>query len=106
MRGSEFRYITVDLDIQEEGPLVYSFGYPLPIVEHQSLPNGLMVGHTGLGPRTTSAIIASNLEHTKMIQSSADSQLYIVDKALNYGNSGRADCEHESRKAFAICFRF
>jgi serine protease Do len=49
---NEFPYITVDLDTQEDGTPVYSFGYPLPEVQEETLPGGLAVVHPGLGPRT------------------------------------------------------
>jgi serine protease Do len=58
------------------------------------------------GHRTTSAIIASTLEHTKMIQTADDAQVYVLDKALNYGNSGGPIVATESGRAFAVCSRF
>jgi serine protease Do len=103
---NEFPYITVDLESQEDGTPIYSFGYPLPEVQEETLPGGLAVVHPGLGPRTTSAIIASSIEHTKMIHTGADSQVYVLDKALNYGNSGGPVVNTETGKAFAICSRF
>jgi serine protease Do len=41
-----------------------------------------------------------------MIHSGADSQVYVLDKALNYGNSGGPVVNTETGKAFAICSRF
>jgi serine protease Do len=62
-----FPYITVDLESQEDGTPIYSFGYPLPEVQEETIPDGLAVVHPGLGPRTTSAIIASSIEHTRSV---------------------------------------
>jgi S1-C subfamily serine protease len=103
---SGFPYIEVDISLQEEGTPVYAFGYPLPIVSAPVSMAGLVVGHVGLGHRTTSAIISSALEHTKMILTSNDAQVYVLDKALNYGNSGGPIVLTETGRVFAVCTRF
>ena len=107
---SGFPYLPVELQPQEDGTPVYAFGYPLsqkPTPAQVPVPGTTMiVGHVGLGPRTTSAIIASTLEHTRMVQSGADAQVYVLDKALNYGNSGGPIVLTETGRALAVCSRF
>ena len=105
---ADFPHVEVDLSPQEEGLSVYAFGFPLPISQPPTpMAEGAgWVGHVGLGPRTTSAIISSTLEHTKMIQTAADAQVYVLDKALNYGNSGGPIIADDTGKAFAVCSRF
>ena len=101
-----FPYITVDLGAQEDGTPIYSFGYPLPEIQEETIPDDFPVVHLGLGPRTTSAIIASSIEHTRMIHTETERQVYVLDKALNYGNSGGPIINTETGKAFAICSEF
>ena len=108
LQGLEaFDYIEVDVGPQQEGQPAYSFGYPLPQTPAPvSLPGGVMMGHVGLGPRTTSAIISSTVEHTKMVDTAGDARVYVLDKALNYGNSGGPVIASETGKAFGVCARF
>jgi serine protease Do len=104
----DFPYLTVELDTVEEGTPVYGFGYPLPINEPASpTPGGVgWTSHVALGHRTTSAIVASTLEHTRPIMGQNEARLYVLDKALNYGNSGGPIILQESGSAFAVCSRF
>ena len=105
---SDFPHIPVALDPVDEGAPVYAFGYPLPVnAPPTPAPGGGgWFGHVGLGPRTTSAIVSSALEHTKMVQTADDAQVYVLDKALNYGNSGGPIVLTETGAAFAVCSRF
>jgi serine protease Do len=103
---TEFPYVSVDASPVEEGTPVYAFGYPLPINKPPDTSGPVMVGHVGLGHRTTSAIVSSVREHTKMLSTSADAQIYVLDKALNYGNSGGPIVNQETGSAFAVCSRF
>jgi hypothetical protein len=65
-----------------------------------------MIGDTALCPRVTSAIISSSVEQTKMVWTPADPKLYVLDKALNYGNSGGPIVSSETGHVHAICTRF
>jgi len=105
---SGFPYVPAELQPQEDGTPVYAFGYPLPQAP-APIPiagGAAFAGYVGLGPRTTSAIIASTLEHTRMVQTGAEAQVYVLDKALNYGNSGGPVVLTETGKALAVCARF
>jgi S1-C subfamily serine protease len=102
-----FPFIDAVFDPQEDGTPVYAFGYPLPernLLEKS--PDGSLVAHTGLGPRTTSAIISSSLEMTRPFRSVSDPIFYVFDKALNYGNSGGPIVLTESGRVIAVCVRF
>ncbi len=102
-----FPFVPVDLAPQEEAAPVYAFGYPLPTWGASALPGGTgVVGQVGLGSRVTSAIISATLETTRPVQTSDDSKVYVLDKALNYGNSGGPIVNAETGKAFAVCARF
>lgn len=101
----QFPFIKIskrDLDIAEP---VYSFGYPLSssFVKENG---GNKVGHISLSPRATSAIISSDVEKTKMVQTSSDIKQYVLDKALNYGNSGGPIIASETGHVNAFCSRF
>ena len=100
-----FPHLPLTFELQEDGTPVYAFGYPLPEVWHRN-QGGIQTGHTGLGPRTTSAIISSSLEMSQMLMTSADPRVYVIDKALNYGNSGGPIVLQETGEAFAVCARF
>lgn len=103
-----FPYIEVELDHIPDGTPIYSYGYPLPqTYEPVSLQGGaLMVGGGGVGPRTTSAIVSSSVEMTGMVTTDRDPKVYVLDKALNYGNSGGPILISGTGKVFAVCVRF
>lgn len=101
-----FSYITISsrlLDIAEQ---VYSFGYPLSQGEIVHNSGGVTIGSTQLCPRVTSAIISSTLEKSTMVMSSSDPEVYVLDKALNYGNSGGPIIATETGHVHAVCTRF
>jgi len=102
---SSFPFIEVSRRQLEEGESVYSFGYPLSEARTQQHP-GMTVGEVLLSPRVTSAIVSSTLEKTKMIMSSGDERIYVLDKALNYGNSGGPIVATETGKVYALCSCF
>ena len=103
---SEFPFIEISTRDLSEGEPVYSFGYPLPETKIIVNTPDLIVGHTAHSPRVTSAIVASTLERTSIITSGADPKVYVLDKALNYGNSGGPILSTETGKVHAFCSRF
>jgi hypothetical protein len=101
-----FPHLEVSSRKLDEGEPVFSFGYPL------SEPKGiidtpeLMVGHTTYFPRLTSAIIASKYWESGFVKSSRDPKVYVLDKALIFGNSGGPIIAVETGKVHAFCSRF
>lgn len=102
---TEFPYINVASSGLQEGEAVYSFGYPLSSAFAQSLQH-ITIATTSLCPRVTSAIVSSTLEKTAMVMSGADPQVYVLDKPLNYGNSGGPIVAVETGHVHALCSRF
>lgn len=102
---TDFPYLTVSSRELAEGEGVYSFGYPLSRASVKTVP-GVVIGSTSLCPRVTSAIVSSTLEMTKMVMTGADQQVYVLDKALNYGNSGGPVVSAETGHVHALCSRF
>lgn len=100
-----FPSITVSSRELAEGEGVYSFGYPLSGVS-VSTDMHFTVGAFSFCPRVTSAIISSTIEATKMVMSDADPQVYVLDKALNYGNSGGPVVAIDTGHVHALCSRF
>jgi serine protease Do len=82
-----FPFVPVSFAVLEEGEPVYSFGYPLSHATHFDFGE-VMYGDSTLTPRVTSAIVSSTLEKTEMVRGDSMPQVYVLDKALNYGNSG------------------
>lgn len=90
----------------EEGEPVYAFGYPLS--EPQVLVNtdSMTMMHGGHAPRTTSAIIAATMDRSKPVMTNLDPLVYVLDKALNYGNSGGPIVAVETGHVHALCSGF
>lgn len=102
---NEFPYIQISNRNLEEAEPVYSFGYPLS--EAKLLDDGpVKISSTSLSPRVTSAIISSTIEHDEMITTGAEPRIYVLDKALNYGNSGGPIVSTTSGYVHAFCSRF
>lgn len=101
----DFPYIQVSTRQLDMGEPVYSFGYPLSSGEAKD-NGGVIIGTTELSPRVTSAIVSSDLDKTTMVMTSNDSQHYVLDKALNYGNSGGPIIATETGYVHALCSRF
>ncbi|WP_459201741.1 S1 family peptidase [Methanococcus sp. CF] len=98
-----FPFINISTAPLEMGEPVYSFGYPL------SSYGVFESGHLGfikLRPRVTSAIISSELETDSMILNENDPKHYVLDKALNYGNSGGPIISTKTGHVHAICSSF
>jgi len=100
-----FPFIKPSVVMLEDGAPVYSFGYPLSSAKVHSFEGGF-IGDSALCPRVTSAIVSSSIEQTKAVWTSDDPKLYVLDKALNYGNSGGPIVSSESGHVHAICTRF
>jgi serine protease Do len=101
-----FPFLKVSTRELEEGEPVYSFGYPLShssLVFHNSTAT---IGHTAHCPRTTSAVVAATMDTSKMLSTSSDPLVYVLDKALNYGNSGGPIVASETGNVHAFCSRF
>lgn len=101
----DFPHLSISVRPLDEAEPVYAFGYPLSTVQFHRQP-GLLVGGSGLSPRVTSAIVASSLETTRMIMTDADPLSYVLDKALNYGNSGGPIVAVETGQVHAVCTKF
>jgi serine protease Do len=100
-----FDYIEVDFELHPEGTEVYSYGYPLPHFKLEMNAN-FMVGFHYFCPRTTSAIISSHYDVIGPIFSPRYPKNYVIDKALNYGNSGGPIIVQSTGKAIAVCTKF
>jgi serine protease Do len=103
---SGFPHLTVSTRQLEEGEPVYAFGYPLSTAALLRDDQIVTVGHASHSPRTTSAIVAATMDVTRMVSSSNDPQVYVLDKALNYGNSGGPIIAVDTGCVHALCSRF
>lgn len=101
-----FPFVEVSARTLEEGEPVYSFGYPLSQSKVLVKNSKMIAGHAALCPRTTSAIVAAIMDCSQMVSTSDGPTVYVVDKALNYGNSGGPIVAAESGKVHAFCSRF
>jgi len=101
-----FPYIQVSTRQLDLGEPVYSFGYPLSPATATKINDNITISDSALSPRLTSAIIASQFDRTEMVMSSDDPKHYVLDKALNYGNSGGPIVATETGYVHALCSRF
>ncbi len=111
VEGEGFPYIEISTRTLDEGEPVYSFGYPLSeptfldevyVVDGQPKP----MGYLAHSPRVTSAIVSSTVEKSRARETEADTLVYVLDKAINYGNSGGPIVAVETGKVHALCSRF
>ena len=100
---TEFPFIKISTLPLEMGEPVYSFGYPLSTYEISKSGD---MGFVKLNPRVTSAVISSDLETTGLSLSENDPKYYVLDKALNYGNSGGPIVSTKTGNVHAICSSF
>ena len=100
-----FDYLDIDFEDCLDGTPVYSYGFPLPNVKIEGTER-LLIGIEFLCPRVTSAIISSHHDAIGPVTSSALPKWYVIDKALNYGNSGGPIIYSETGNAIAACVRF
>jgi len=103
---SGFPYLTISRRNLEEGEEVFSFGYPLSSIAVKPLGEGGEIGELSLSPRTTSAIVSSHIECATGFMSPALPKAYVLDKALNYGNSGGPILASATGHVHAFCSRF
>ncbi len=106
-------YLQISTRILEDGEPVYSYGYPLPfntplfpIVQEETgtASGGIMLQKRN--PRTTSAIIAAREMVSLPNAKEAFVASYVIDKALNFGNSGGPVISAETGNVFAFCRGF
>lgn len=105
-----FPYLEIDYSNLEEGTPVYAFGYPLSgsnIKEINVQDKGsFFIGTNTISTRVTSAIISSTTEYFGPAWYPSLPKFYVVDKALNYGNSGGPIILSENGKVISVCVRF
>jgi S1-C subfamily serine protease len=99
------QFLEIDLNDHIEGTPIYAFGYPLPEIKLIQSQN-MMIGFDFICPRVTSSIISSKYDMIGPIRTSQDTKYYVIDKALNYGNSGGPIILVESGKVISVCVRF
>lgn len=104
-KNNQFPYLDVEFKEQEEGTPVYSYGFPLPDINYQDFGE-IQVGFHYICPRTTSAIISSKDDVIGMSVNDGPPIHYVIDKALNYGNSGGPIIIQKTGKAISVCVRF
>jgi serine protease Do len=101
----EFDYLEISFDIPPEGTEVYAFGYPLARSEIHA-NDKMIVGLQYSCPRLTSAIISAHFEVIGPVRLGGPPSNYVIDKALNYGNSGGPIVIQENGKVISVCVRF
>lgn len=100
-----FPCLPISFEQQEEGTPVYVFGYPLSDWRVFDAPAGT-IGLSTFRERTTSAIIAASKEESGPIQGPGQPKHYVLDKALNYGNSGGPVVLTETGECVSVVVRF
>lgn len=101
----EFDYLEICFDVVPEGTEIYAFGYPLARSEVHG-NDKVTIGLQYSCPRLTSAIISSHFEVIGPIRLGGPPIHYVIDKALNYGNSGGPIIVQETGKVISVCVRF
>lgn len=108
VKDTPFDFLDIEFNTVPIGTEVYSYGYPLPdmpvIMQKDGAP--FMAGWNNLCPRLTSAIISSHNSVVGIAMGSKYPQHYVIDKALNYGNSGGAIVVQETGRVISVCQSF
>lgn len=100
-------FLQMEFSTVAEGTEVYSFGYPLAKIQIQGDEATMMVGMHFYSPRATSAIISSHYWYIEPFRATGGFPThYVIDKALNYGNSGGPIVICETGRAISVCLRF
>ncbi len=66
----------------------------------------MTISSTSLCPRVTSSIVSSNIEKTEFLKTAKTPEVYVLDKALNYGNSGGPIVAVDTGRVHAFCSSF
>jgi serine protease Do len=95
--------LQISTRVLDDGEPVYSFGYPLPMT-FDVIPSIVHVEKRN--PRTTSAVVAGRDEMFGPNGQGTFVSDFVIDKALNFGNSGGPVVSTETGRVFAFCKGF
>lgn len=123
----KFPYLEIEFSKIKDGTLVYSHGYPLPEMRYDKIPAtattekigengeiekigeattvGVYLPNVKFFPFTTSLIVASN-EGFRGSTEKPKMDIYVVDKALNPGNSGGPIIVQGTGKVISVLVNF
>lgn len=118
--NGKFPFLQISARTLDEAEPVYSYGYPLSetvLINTGQTINITIQGHgtqvlpvqtyqTHLSPRITSLIVSSRTENSNIHQDGSKPNSYVLDKALNYGNSGGPIICVETGYVHGMCRRF
>ncbi len=103
---AEFPYLELSARTLDEAEPVYAFGYPLSEGGIVDPGPAALFGTFTHHPRVTAAIVASTYFAEGMILSAGPPRNYVLDRALNYGNSGGPILAQSTGRAHALCSSF
>jgi serine protease Do len=101
-----FDHLTVSIRVMDEGEPVYSYGYPLAQAVHTYPafpPPPVQLVSVNYSARLTSAVISSHAASLSLVNMNKKVLRYVIDKPLNFGNSGGPIVASETGKVFALC---